>query len=71
MPGKVQIMENLLVDEQDEYKGRYVTTCSPTSHKVVSSSASPSEAIEKAKASGCDEPILIYIPKENENTFIF
>ncbi len=64
-------MNNTLVAEKGIHRGKYVTTCSPTSQEVISSSESPVEAYNQAKKAGCDDPVLIYIPADNEHTFLF
>jgi len=65
-------MDHVLVANSADYEGMYVTTCTPDSLDVVSSSQSAVEAYEAAKRSGCDDPILIYIPsKDEEKSLIY
>jgi hypothetical protein len=60
----------LLVDEQ-QYKGRYVTTCGPDSKEVISAADTPREAYDQAKATGCDRPVLLYVPEDENATYIY
>lgn len=64
-------MSNELVKGAERYEGQYVTTCGATSNTVVSSSESPVAAMKTAKEKGCHTPVLIYVPKKTESTFIF
>ncbi len=64
-------MKNELVKGAERYEGQYVTTCGAKSTTVVSSSTSPVRAMESAKEKGCETPVLIYVPKKTESTFIF
>lgn len=63
--------ENRLIESADCYEGQYVTTCGANSKIVVSSSKSPVTAMNSAKEKGCPAPVLIYVPKKTESTFIF
>ena len=64
-------MQDELVKNAGQYEGQYVTTCGSKSTTVVSSSESPVTAMNAAKEKGCDSPVLIYVPKKTESTFIF
>lgn len=64
-------MDHILIANSNEYEGKYVTTCSPDSVSVVSSSESAVEAYETAKQYGCEDPILIYVPSKEEKSLIF
>lgn len=65
------VAKNYLIEDGEKYEGNYVTTCSPKSKRVVSFSKSPEDAYNKAKKSGCLEPVLIYVPTKDEQTFVF
>ena len=54
----------LIISDKD-YSGLYVTAAHD-SQKVISSSDSPAEAYNEAKDKGCDDPVLIYVPGEDE-----
>lgn len=53
-----------------DYDDEYVTTCSSDSRTVVSSSKSAVAAYNEAKAKGCVDPVLIYVPPKDA-IFIF
>ena len=63
--------KNYLIEDGEKYEGNYVTTCSPESKRVVSFSKSPKDAYNRAKKAGCPEPVLIYVPTKDEQTFVF
>ena len=69
--GEVIMNKNSLVEAAECYEGQYVTTCGANSKIVISSSESPVIAMNSAKEKGCTTPVLIYVPKKSESTFIY
>ncbi len=63
-------MKNKLVQKQEQYEGLYVTTKSFASKKVMTSGKNPIDVINRAKAMGVEEPVIIYIPPSNKG-FVF
>ena len=57
----------LIIGDKD-YGGMYVTTAQG-SQEVISSSDSPAEAWSEAKKE-CNDPVLIYVPNEDEPTYL-
>ncbi len=64
-------MDHILIADSGRYEGKYVTTRDPDSVEVISSSESAIEAYESAKESGCDDPILIYVPSKEEKSMVY
>lgn len=64
-------MGHFIIANGENYQGQYVTTCGPESQEVISASESPVEAVAKAKETGCKEPVLVYVPAENESKFVY
>ena len=64
-------MNHFIIANGEDFQGMYVTTCSPDSQTVISASESPVEAVAQAKETGCEAPVLAYIPTEKESKFIY
>lgn len=64
-------MDHFIIANNKDYQGKYVATCSTDLQTVVSASESPVDAVAQAKESGCEEPVLAYIPTEKESTLIY
>jgi len=64
-------MTKSILEQNVGYEGKYVATCSPDSQKVVSSADTPIAAINQAKEAGCKDPVLVYVPTKDEQTFLF
>ncbi|MBN4073572.1 hypothetical protein JYT23_01915 [Mariprofundus ferrooxydans] len=60
-----------LVANAAAYEGQYVTTEDFCSNKVVTHSASPSEAYNQAIELGYESPVIIYVPSKNEIHFAY
>lgn len=56
----------LLVDDYEKYMGQYVTTSSFDSTVVVTWSSSAKEAYQQAIAKHVPDPVLIYIPTNED-----
>lgn len=58
--------ENFLVPDDFEGGGVYVVTDGPDSKTIVASSVSPAKAVADAKRAGAVDPILVYVPTDDE-----
>jgi len=45
-----------------EYDGKYVALKDFDSHKVIGGGKTPQEAYDKARAKGCREPVIVFVP---------
>lgn len=64
-------MEHILVADGETYQGRYVTVSGPDSNSVLSSADDPYEAVRLAEEMGYPDAMILYVPSEEEHTFIF
>jgi hypothetical protein len=63
-------MQQILVANAELYKGKYVATSDWGESKVISSSVKAIDAYKTAKDTGCKEPVIFYIPKDDETTLL-
>jgi hypothetical protein len=58
--------ENFLIPDDFEGNGVYVVTDGPDSKVIVATSVSPATAVAEAKRAGAVDPILVYVPTDDE-----
>jgi len=58
------IMEKVLVNT-NQYDGRYVALKSFEDHTVMGAGDEPEVAMQEARAKGCKDPVLLYIPEKD------
>ena len=63
-------MDHILISNGLGESGQYVVTDGPLSKKVVAAAPTPREAIEKARQAGAADPVLIYVPRDDERLFV-
>lgn len=63
-------MEHILIAGGADDGGMYVVTDGADSKEIVSASLSPSEALDTAREAGARDPVLIYVPKDDERTIV-
>ena len=63
-------MDNVLVVNSDNYRGKYVATPDWDNNEVICSSEIPITAYNEAKEKGYSTPIILYVPYEHETTKI-
>ena len=63
-------MDNVMIANAVAYKGLHVTTRDYDSKEVVSSSKDPLEAYQKALDAGIEDPVLVYMPRDEEESLI-
>jgi len=56
---------NVLVNNAEQYQGLYVTTKSFNSKDVITADKDPARAYNAAKARGCADPVLMFVPDHN------
>ena len=64
-------MGNILIADGPAYSGLYVVTDGPLSKEVVAAAASPERALLDARAAGATDPVLVYVPREDERTLVY
>lgn len=55
----------VLIEDSEEYGGRYVTIKSFQEREVISYGSDPVVVFSEAKKRGISEPVLFYVPKKN------
>jgi hypothetical protein len=63
--------ESFLIKNGSTKSGLYVVTDGAESKRVVASAATPAEALLAAKAAGAKDPILIYLPRDDEKIVVY
>ena len=56
------MIENVLVENAEKYRGRYVILKSFWDNKVILDNENPSEILKQAVELGYDDPVIIYVP---------
>lgn len=60
-------MEHVMVAEAFRYEGQYVTKATFNTTEVLTSSTSAVNAYREAQAQGYIDPVLLYVPKDEED----
>lgn len=62
-------MDSILIADASRYAGQYVTTEDFGKTTVISSSKSAVQAYKEAITKGFLDPVIIYVPAENEREY--
>jgi hypothetical protein len=55
----------MLIENSEKYRGNFVATRSFKDKKIISHGKNPAKVLKEAKELGADEPVIMFIPKEN------
>jgi hypothetical protein len=58
------MFENVLIKDGEKYEGLYVAMRSFTDKRIICSGDDIAKVFTKAQNQGCEQPVVLYVPKE-------
>lgn len=55
-------MQKHILVKDDKYEGKYVAFTSVIDHTIIAQGKNPKVVMEKAKANGADQPLIMFVP---------